>query len=168
MKKIKLSPPWITYVHELEKMFENDPDVSIRYNDEDKIVSIYATSCDKSAALTRILKDEVTFGKITLKIEVIEPNKNENDILDVFNDAFVGNPALEYAVPIESPFGTCRYAVFKNEVVQFYNDQIDDIHGNKSTLYQDIARDIFKDDLAINYCTETNDKNLGKPLGEWP
>mgnify|MGYP006958177364 CR=1 FL=1 len=58
--------------------------------------------------------------------------------------------------------------MFENKVVQFYNDQMDDINGNKSTLFQDIAGDVFGYDHGVFYCTEAGARHLAKPLGEWP
>lgn len=168
MCKTKLSPPWITYVHKLEKMFENDSEIVVKYDDNDKTASLYVTSYDKAIALKKILKDKIAFGKVILTVEVIAPDKENADILDAFTDALIGNTAFEYAVPISSSIGTFNYVLFKNQVVQFFNDQLDDINGLHSTLYQEIAKDIFKDNLSVCYCTEPSEKNLSKPLGEWP
>lgn len=165
---MNLSALWFTYVNELKAMFEQDNDISIRYDDENKEAKIYVAKASKADALAKILKSEKEFGNIKLKITVVPPNENDFDILDLFDDAFNGNPALSFVMPIESPIGKHRYVVFKNKVVQFYNDQLDDLNGNKSTLFQDIAKDIFEDKLMVNYCTETVDRNLIKPLGEWP
>lgn len=165
---MNLSAPWYTYVNELKAMFDQDTDIQIRYDDEEKEVRLYVTKVAKAEALTKLLKSEKEFGNVTLKITVIPPNENDLDILDTFDDAFNGNPALSFVMPIESPIGTHRYVVFKNKVVQFYNDQLDDLNGNKSTLFQEIAKDIFNEKLAVNYCTESTDRNLIKPLGEWP
>lgn len=168
MSQTKLSAPWITYVHEIQKMFEKDNEVRIIYDDENKEIKIFVDSEQKAEALDKILRHEKTFGNVVLKITVYPSNK-EKDILDVFNDAFFCNPVLSYTVPIESPLGTHRFAVFNGKVVQFYNDQLDDLNGNKTTLYQEIAKDIFEDGLAVNFCTEPVDKNASnKPLGEWP
>jgi hypothetical protein len=57
--------------------------------------------------------------------------------------------------------------VFEKKVVQFFNDQLDDINGNKSTLYQDIAKDVFEKHEGVYFCTAADGK-LSKPLGEWP
>jgi len=46
------------------------------------------------------------------------------------------------------------YVVFRNEVVQFFNDEMGDPNGLKSTLYQDIAKDVFADKDGIFFCTE--------------
>ena len=168
MEKLKLSPPWITYKNELETMFADDADISIRYDEEDKEIKLFVGSVSKAAALERLLRHEVTLGNVTLKITVIPPN--EIDILHYFNDAFSGNPQMAYTMPIESPFGMHRFVVFRKEVVQFFNDQLDDPRGLKSTLLQDIAKDIFNDDLQVYYCTDPGNRTpLGaKPLGEWP
>lgn len=40
------------------------------------------------------------------------------------------------------------------EVVQYFNDNIGDINGNCSTLYEIIARDIFPNVNGIYFCTE--------------
>lgn len=168
MKKSKLSPPWYTYLSELQAMFEEDSDISIKFDEDAKTIYVYVAKTSKAEALNKILKHSVTFGKVTLSIEVVPPNEEDADILEAFDEAFMGNPALSFTIPIKCPIGIFRYAVFKNKVVQFYNDQLDDLNGNKSTLYQEIAKDIFADDLDVNFCTDTKDPKLTKPLGEWP
>ena len=161
---VKLSPPWQTYRNELEAMFKGDPDVTIRYFDDEKIIKLYVAKNYKAEALERILRHEVSFGNVTLKIEVVPPNEDSQDILDIFEDAFNGNSSLRGTIPVETPFGMYRYAMFNNKVVQFYNDQMDDPYGNKSMLMQDIARDIFADNLSVNYCTHPVDVTQCKNL----
>ena len=62
------------------------------------------------------------------------------------------------------------YVVFKNCVVQFFNDNLNDAHGLISTLYQDIAADILDGPgtIGVYYCTDVEHGALGMPLGEWP
>lgn len=165
--KLNLSAPWVTYKHELEKMFERDPEVKLVYDEEANDIKLFVAKAAKAAALDRLLKKEVSFGNVKLTVSVVPPNEDEEGVLDLFDDAFAGNPSLDFTLPIESPFGTQNYVVFKNEVIQFYNDQMDDPHGNKSMLMQEIARDVFIDDIFVHYCTNTKGE-VGKPLGEWP
>ena len=87
--------------------------------------------------------------------------------LELFQKAFSGNPALSYTASYNTPFGHVTYIVFQNKVVQFFNDQMNDINGNKNTLLQDIAPEVFGTEHAVYYCTEAPVK-LSKPLGEWP
>ena len=61
------------------------------------------------------------------------------------------------------------YVVFKNCVVQFFNDNLNDPHGVLSTLYQDIAREVFGDcGMAggVAYCTDV-ERKVGMPIDEW-
>ena len=156
-KTIKLSPPWYTYYHELEALFEKDPDVMLRYDEDAQIIKLYVATLQKASALSVLLKPEKVFGNVTVKVEVIPPNIEDKSISDKFSMAFDGNPALDYVTEVESPMGVHRFAVFQNKVVQFYNDQLDDPYGNKSTLYQDIAADVFADGLGIHFCTRDRD-----------
>ena len=91
----------------------------------------------------------------------------------LFDTAFSGNPAYAYSIcPADEGyyFFSLTYVVFKNCVVQFFNDNLNDCHGLISTLYQDIAAEIFEDaDLHnVYYNTDVEVGKLGKPLGEWP
>ena len=45
------------------------------------------------------------------------------------------------------------YVVLKKEVVQFFNDNLNDIHGLETTLYQTIAKDVF-DGTGVFFCTD--------------
>ena len=144
MDNIRLSPPWVTYVNELEAMFGQDADITIRYDEAEREVKMFVSDVTKAYALIKLLPREKT-------------NENDDDILDTFQKAFKGNPVLEYVYDAKTPLGEYRYVVFANKVVQFFNDQIDDINGYKTTLYQEIAKELFNDDLGVNYCTEPMD-----------
>ena len=167
---VKLSAPWVTYVNELKAMFKRDPEITVMYDEAENEVKLYvAANVSKADALSKLLPEEKTFGNVTLKIAVIPPNVNEDeDILLTFEKAFKDNPAFEYAFAAKTPIGDYRYIVFANKVVQFFNDQMDDINGNKTTLYQEIAKEIFKDRLGVSYCTEASNEMTQKLLGEWP
>lgn len=169
-KKIQLAPPWQTYISELVMMFGEDPEIRIVYDEPGREVKLYVSDTIKADALSKILPMKKRFGNVTLKITVVFPNleEKEESVLSLFKKAFRDNPVLEYTYNANSPFGSINYVVFRNQVVQFYNDQINDINGNKTTLFQEIAKDLFNGDLAVNYCTEAAITELAKPLGEWP
>lgn len=167
MDNIKLSPPWITFVHEVEALFEQDPEVNIRYDDAEHIIKLYVNNADKADALSKLIPGTKKFGNVTVKVNVIPPNLNDCSTEELFTKAFTGNPALYGYASYDTPLGHVEYAVFKKKVVQFFNDQMDDINGNKSMLFQDIAKDVFGNKHGVFYCTEASDE-LSKPLGEWP
>lgn len=167
MENTKLSPPWITFVNEVKALFGEDPDIKITYSEEDYMLKLFVDGTDKADALTKLFPGKKEFGNVILKIEVIPANSEDISGERLFKKAFSGNPIMKNVMTFDSPFGKVTYAVFEKKVVQFFNDQMDDINGNKSTLFQDIAKDVFGADLGVFFCTEA-DEELTKPLGDWP
>lgn len=171
---MKISPPWVTYVNELMALFGEDPEINIKYENELPRVKLYVSNWKKATALGLLLKRGVEFGNIYLYVEVIPPNtervklENCNDYKLLFEEGFKGNPAFSFIYQVEGIFSNkIIYVVFKNKVIQFFNDNLNDVYGNISTLYQEIAKDVF-DIKGICYCTDAPKEILKKPLGEWP
>lgn len=159
MAKLKLSPPWSIFYDEVKAMFAKDPDVKVVMDEENYTVYVFVNNVAKSSAIARILEQERKFGRITLKVLVPPPDEKVcdfNDDMEVYQEAFKGNGRLSFIQPKTSIFDTSFYVVFKNEVVQYFNDDISDIYGNCSTLAENIARDIFVGDLP-NFCTDVPD-----------
>ena len=156
-KKAKLSPPWITFMSEVKALFEHDPEIKIMTDEDNYTLKLFVDNTDKAMALSKLLPEKKEYGNVVLKIEVVPANKDEYSVCELFTKAFAGNPTLSYAESYDSPFGVVSYAVFQKKVVQFYNDQMDDINGNRSTLFQDIAKDVFGDTHGIYFCTDVID-----------
>ena len=163
---MKLSPPWANFYNEIKALFEQDLEIKITYDEETPEVKLYVDNGRKADALTQLLPAEKDFGNVKLKITVI-PADSTTSKIGLLQDAFYGNPALAYVWSADTPLGQFNYAVFEGKVIQYFNDDISDINGNRTTLYQDIARDVFGD-IGVNFCTEAIRKSLEKPLGEWP
>lgn len=175
--RMKISPPWITYVNEVNCLFEHDPEVQLIYDNNEKTVELYVEDPTKAFAIDRLLPDEVEYGNIILEVKVIPGNKTPSDEIPdnptndwLFNTAFKNNPVFAYTKTINGLFSNdLTYVVFKNRVVQFFNDNLNDIHGLISTLYQEIAEEVFSDELnGVCYCTDTEERVFGMPLSEWP
>ena len=165
--QMKLSPPWITFVSEIKAMFGEDPEIKITYDEDTYTLKLYVDNTDKAEALAKLIPDKKEYGNVVVKVEIIPADSSEDTGEQLFKKAFAGNPVMKDVVSFESPFGVVTYAVFEKKVVQFYNDQMDDINGNRSTLFQEIAKNVFGTDHEVFYCTEA-DAELTKPLGEWP
>lgn len=168
-EKLKLSSPWVNYFHEIAALFGEDPDINIVYDEETPEINLYVQNADKADALTKLLPAEKVFGRVVLKLTVIPANEVNSSDSSLFQKAFEGNPVFSYIKNIEGDFFKfpASYVVFKNKVVQYFNDDLSDVNGFRSTLYQDIAKDVFGITNGIYFCTDTED-NIGKPLGEWP
>lgn len=103
-----------------------------------------------------------------MRITVIPANDNISKT-DLFKAAFAGNPAVSYIESVDAYGQNFNYVVFEKEVVQYFNDNMGDLHGVESTLYQDIAKEVFEDYSGIFFCTDIEDSlSFGTPLGEWP
>lgn len=172
--RLKLSPPWITYINKLQALFDGDPQIACNVDMSEPSIVLACNNGDKVAALLKLLPSEKEFGNVTLKIGIDGPVSNLAfpTQKDLFDTAFKGNPAYAYSVTPGDDywFFSMTYVVFKNCVVQFFNDNLNDCHGLISTLYQDIAAEIFEDAglNSVYYNTDVERGALGMPLGEWP
>lgn len=162
MARVNLSPPWATIASQFEEFFKYDHEVHVVYNDEDYYLKLYVDSSAKAAALTALLPKEYIFGNVKLTVVVIPANKEtvsfSNDADTLFTYALMDNPILSFTKTITSVFSNnLTYIVFKNRVVQFFNDDLGDIYGNCSTLYQEIAKNIFGEKQGVFFCTDVEE-----------
>ena len=167
-KKLKLSSPWITYYRKVAALFSEDPEVSVVFDENECELKIYVESTLKADALEILLPKEKTFGNVVMKIAVIPANGDDITSLELFEQAFNGNPALVRIQEVQSVLGSFSYLVFDKKVVQFFNDQLDDVHGNLSTLYQDIAKEVFEGRSDVFFCTDIADNETGDAVSVWP
>lgn len=157
MAKVGLSAPWVKFYRELDALFTDDPEVHVVFDEDQFLVKLYVENVDKAEALMQLLPAEKTFGNVTLKITVVPANNTDVTKLELFQKAFSGNPALSYVRAVQGMFDI-NYVVFQNKVVQFFNDDMSDVHGLCSTLYQEIAKDVFGDSLGVYFCTDVEEE----------
>lgn len=156
MDKVKLSSPWILYYHELQTFFEKDSEVEVVFDEEKTEIELYVDNPRKADALTQLLPTEKKFGSMEVKITVIPTNKFTQTKFQLVKDALKGNDAVSYFDSIDDVFtNPMGYVVFEKEVVQYYTDDLGDIHGCRSTLYQDMAKEIFGNLEGVYFCTDT-------------
>lgn len=164
--RLKLAPPWVTFVNEIKALFGKDPQVSVAYDNNEVEVKLYIDNALKAEAIEKILPTSKQFGNVELKITIIPSNPPTSNLDKmplgcVFDVAFDGNPVYSFSRNVDSVFSNVlTYVVFKNEVVQFFNDNLNDIYGNVSTLYQEIASDVFEVGPSVFFCTDVK-RELG-------
>ncbi len=169
MARLNLLSPWVRFYHELSAMFRYDPDIKIILDEDHDEIKLYVDSPQKAAALQELLPAEKTFGNVRVVVTIIPGNSiNTREDGNVFERAFDGNPAFVCSKVIDGILSNpLMYVVFDNVVVQYYTDNLGDIHGVRSTLYQDIAREIFNPIDGVYYCTDVIlDNELFLP--DWP
>lgn len=175
--RLKILPPWTIAIRKLEALFDGDPQIAfnVDFNGSHPSVVLSCNNGDKVAALQKILPEEISFGNVKLAVVVdgIPSNRAFTSRVELFDTAFHGNPAYAYSVcPCEDGYQwiCSTYVVFKNCVVQFSADNLNDCHGIISTLYQDIAEELLTGPATngVFYNTDVERAGLGMPLGEWP
>lgn len=164
-----LAAPWTVYFRELKAFFQNDPEVDITFDESAAVVHVHCDSADKAKLLEKYLPEHVSFGHAALDIQVHEPLDDrlteeeateiaERSVIDELSALFSGNQAFSYLKWVDNPgHYLVVYVVFKREVVSFFNDNVHDVRGFTSMLYEDLAEDIFVNREGIIFCTDTRD-----------
>ena len=175
--RLKILPPWTIVMRKFEALFDGDPQIACNcdFSGAHPAIILACNNGDKVAALQQILPEEIDFGNVKLAVAVDGKPSNRafTSKVELFDTAFKGNPAYAYSVcPAEEGYqwiGT-TYVVFKNCVVQFAADNLNDCHSIISTLYQFIAEELLRGPATegVFYNTDVERANLGVPLGEWP
>ena len=175
--RVKILPPWVTSIHKIQALFDGDPSIAcnVDYSSAHPAIILSYNNGDKVTALQQILPTKIDYIAATVQIAIdgVPSNRSFKNKKELFEVAFDKNPAFAYAVsPVEDGYNwfAMTYVVFKNCVVQFFNDNLNDCHGVLSTLYEDIAREVLTGDAVqgVYFNTDVERGNLGKPLGEWP
>ena len=157
MSSVTLSSPWVSEARKLYMLFGQDPEIDVVYVAEDQEVKLFVNNPTKADALAKKLPAEKTFGNVTLKITVI-PSNTEESTIGYFQKIFAGNPIVEEIVSDDTvPFGL-SHVVFKNKVVQYFDDCLNDPVGAESTLYEDLAREVFVDFDGVYFNTSVDDE----------
>lgn len=151
---MKLVSPWVNFYREIEALFMQDPEVNVVYDEAANHLKLFVDDARKADAIRQLLPTEKTFGNVKMTIEVVPANDGAKATVDVIQEAFRDNPVLSYIYKAQTPLGEFDYAVFRKEVVQYYNDDMGDLNGNRSTLYQELAKDVFGTDKGVYFCTE--------------
>lgn len=163
--------PWINFYREVEEFFSRDPKVRVLYDDDTKHIDLYVEGEAKAEALAMMLPTERKFGNVKVQINVVPANTNEKSCGDLCLDAFDSNEALSFVQTIHGLFSNdIHYVVFDRTVVQYYNDDLGDVYGQRSCLYQDLAQDIFTEADGVYFCTDKDDAGLltGEFDRYWP
>ncbi len=154
---VKLSPPWCGFYKMMLAMFGDDPEIELAFNESDPSIKLFVNNPTKAEALGKILPEKKEFGNVSLDIAVVPANSDDKPI-DVFRKALAGNPVLSDIVTITDIFSNnIDFVGFANEVVQYKDDRLDDPYGLQSTLYEDIAREMFVNHDGVFFYTDVPD-----------
>ena len=158
MKNLSLSSPWVIYSKKVEALFEKDPQIRCEYNNDTPELKLFVDDVIKADALQDLLPTEKNFGNVTLKVTVAPADVEIDERVQLFKDAFRDNPAVDHINTVLVPGGgKVTYVSFEKEVVQFYDDDLTDENGYCSTLYQELAKEVFGEKGEVYFCTNVEE-----------
>lgn len=151
--------PWYSYFDKLGKIFSGDKGIRIRQSANGSDIDFYFDDVDKMNAMSRILGPRAVFGNFVVSHHYHAPNTTvEPATQDDYRILFEGNSNVSRIVKSGNPVvGERTYVVFNPDVVQWYDDNLMDISGNRTTVMEDIAREVFESATryGASFCTET-------------
>lgn len=163
---LKLSAPWVTYFKMVYNLLSVDPEIkmpkTITEGEGGKCSFwIESPNATKIIALSKVLKNEIQMGNITITISFRCINDDfcvdlQNDVTGAdYTDAFSGNPLFSKVVSEIFPGGAkVYYAVFKREIISFFNDDMTDYHANAHFIVADLVKQVSNESTTVNVCTE--------------
>lgn len=176
MARINLVAPWYEYYNKMAAFFKEDYDVTVLYDDQEddtKHIKVLVDNPEKATALEALLNKEKDFGGVKLIITVVPADDVPKNIArdmsqwaedakyyGLYRSALIGNANFATVQEIKGMLGfDATFVVFKKKVIQYYNDNIGDLNGVKSTLAEYIARDIFIPNSGVFFNTDIKDIN---------
>lgn len=144
------------------------PDGTIEYYDDGgKTLNIVGSDVTKLTLLRDYLGDTFEDGAILHIDYYFGRSMNGNSFVNIANRPspnarldiamlFNGNPHFSKFYSGMSEQGAWYCVAFKPECVQYYNEDAVSLHGRKTTVMEDIARELFPhvDDNKIYFSTE--------------
>ena len=163
MRNFGIEAPWYEFQRKVNALFERDPDIEVSevYETDggktDYAFDIEVRNHEKFLALDRLLPKTRKFGITTLGITLFDEENADadEDGIALYETLFDGNPIVKDIKDVRDFTGTRHgFVRFAPEVIQFPNDDLSDYNGNWSGLAQDIAREVFEDDIhLVHFCT---------------
>lgn len=141
--------PWDEYTQAARALFEDDPDVvvddAVETESGDYKVVVRVHGDDKAESISELLPTELTYGNVTLYIEVIPDNERELTVADHLRRAFAGNPLFVDVVEPATSLTTfgATYALFMPDCVQYYSDNLGSPYGATTCTVEEVVRKVL-------------------------
>ena len=141
--------PWDEYVQAAKALFEDDPDVvvddAVETESGDYRVIVRVHGDDKAESISELMPTELTYGNVTLYVDVIPDNEAELTVADHIRRAFAGNPLyVDVVEPATSltTFGA-TYARFMPTCIQYFSDNLGSPYGATTVAVEEVARKVL-------------------------
>lgn len=141
-EKLGLKTPWMRYANRVKRLFEDDPEVRVDFDNDAKVLTLLVTGDDKAMCLEALLPSELEFGSMTMAITV-KPSNADLTEADMFRKAFANNPLF---VDVEEGYGPAHdvsYALFMPDAVQVEEDDISQYCGVTTTTAAELVKSVL-------------------------
>jgi len=141
--------PWDEYTQAAKALFADDPDVTVddavEVDGGDYKVVVRVHGDDKAESISELMPAELTYGNVTLNVEVVPDNECELTVADHIRRAFAGNPLYVAVVEPATSLTTfgATYALFSPECVQYYSDDLRSPYGATTCVVEEVARKVL-------------------------
>ena len=141
--------PWDEYAQAAKALFADDPDVVVDVAMEtesgDYKVIVRVHGDDKAESISELMPTELTYGNVTLYVEVVPDNERELSTADHLRRAFAGNPAFVDVIELSPTLTSvgATYALFMPECVQYYSDDLRSPYGATTVAVEEVARKVL-------------------------
>ncbi len=141
--------PWDEYAQAAKALFADDPDVTVddavEVDGGDYKVVVRVHGDDKAKSISELMPTELTFGNVTLYVEVVPDNERELTVADHIRRAFAGNRLFVDVldVPLTSETFGATYVLFLPECVQYYSDDLRSPYGATTVAVEEVARKVL-------------------------
>ena len=141
--------PWDEYVQAAKSLFADDPDVTVDNAVEtesgDYRVIVRVHGDDKAESISELMPTELTYGNVTLYVDVVPDNERELTVADHIRRAFAGNRLFVDVldVPLTPETFGATYALFMPECVQYYSDDLRSPYGATTLAVEEVARKVL-------------------------
>ena len=141
--------PWDEYVQAAKALFEDDPDVVVddatllESGDYRVIVRVHGD--DKAESISELMPTELTYGNVTLYVDVVPDNERELTTADHLRRAFAGNPLFVDVIELSPTLVSvgATYALFMPECVQYFSDNLGSPYGATTVAVEEVARKVL-------------------------
>ena len=141
--------PWDEYVQAAKALFADDPDVvvddAVETESGDYRVIVRVHGDDKAESISELMPTELTYGNVTLYVDVVPDNARELSIADHIRRAFAGNPLFVDVMELATSLTTfgATYALFMPECMQYYSDNLGSPYGATTMAVEEVARKVL-------------------------
>lgn len=166
-KPVGVEAPWYRFYKIIYNLFAKDESVTVESSDEVKGIFTIDISCAnplKLAAIRQVFGDERTMGNIKVLITYTEPKVERSLTLEEFALAFKDTGLLVDVKEAPLPDGElASFPIMVKDVIQFYNDNINDYYGNLTLTVADAVREVMDMKNVPTFFFVSTDIGADKP-----